>query len=298
MQQGTVLTIIFVDISKSTSLYETYGDVEAEKIVNHTLSIVTAMLAKYKGVLIKHIGDGIMGTIADPEGAVYAASEMQSAVRQDPVLLEKNIMIKVGLHYGEVLRKENDIFGDAVNIAARMVDMAKGDQIITTRALVEQLSAALAGSTRMLGQLRVKGKQAQMEIFEVIWQEKQADLTIMASHVPLAASSAPTVKLVMKYQGNHFQVTDKSRPFLMGRSSENDLVVSSAAVSRSHASIECRQGKFVLIDRSTNATYVQMESSEKFVVHREEMHLHGQGVISLGKDFPGEGNFLIHFECK
>ena len=298
MKQENILTIIFVDISKSTALYETYGDVEAEKTVNHTLSIVSDLLSKYEGKLIKTIGDGLMGTFPNAEIAIYAACEMQEMIRQDPFLLQKNIAIKIGLHFGEVLWKDNDIFGDAVNTAARMVDIAKADQIITTRSVVEKLPSILASNTLTLGPLHVKGKQDNMEIFEMIWQGKQADLTIMASNIFAAAPELAIVKLTLNYQDKQFQITEKSRSFSLGRNSGNDLVIKSAAVSRSHASIECRQGKFVLSDSSTNGTHVKMESGEKFYVHREDIHLHGQGIICLGKDIEKNSDFLIRFECK
>ncbi|MCI0532582.1 MAG: adenylate/guanylate cyclase domain-containing protein, partial [candidate division Zixibacteria bacterium] len=266
---------------------------------NHTLSIAADLLNRHNGALIKTMGDGLMGTFPNPEMSVSAACQMQHAVSKDTFLSEHHISIKIGLNCGEVLLKDNDIFGDAVNIAARMVEIAKADQIITTRALAQNLPPILARNIRTLGQLRVKGKLEQMEIYEVLWRGKQPDLTIMASNLltPVSETSL-SVKLVLNYQGNSFQVADKNRPFLLGRNSDNDLVVNSAAVSRSHAAIECRQGKFILIDRSTNGAYVRLESGETFFIHREEIHLHGQGVISLGKDFSKEDRFFIYFECK
>ena len=69
----------------------------------------------------------------------------------------------------------------------------------------------------------------------------------------------------------------------MGRDPANDLVVDDEWVSRVHASIEYRKGYFVLVDRSTNGTYLTADNDEEFRVHQDEVHLRRQGIISLGQ---------------
>ena len=84
---------------------------------------------------------------------------------------------------------------------------------------------------------------------------------------------------------------------MLGRGEQNDVIVNNKSASRSHASIEFRQRKFVLIDHSTNGTYISMDNGEKFFAHREEIHMHGQGMISLGKDVSKSVSDLIQYKC-
>ncbi len=85
--------------------------------------------------------------------------------------------------------------------------------------------------------------------------------------------------------------------FTLGRGERNSLVVDRELVSRIHASIEFRQGKFILVDRSTNGTYLLLENGARFFVHREEFTLHGRGSICLGQAVSKHNPDLIDYTC-
>jgi pSer/pThr/pTyr-binding forkhead associated (FHA) protein len=161
---------------------------------------------------------------------------------------------------------------------------------------VEKLPEDLRINTRFIDLVKVHGKQKEIEIFEVIWQEDATDLTTSPALIR-ASKNIATDTLVLQYRKKKFQIGENSPTAMLGRGEQNDVIVNNKSASRSHASIELRQRKFVLIDHSTNGTYISMDNGEKFFAHREEIHMHGQGMISLGKDVSKSVSDLIQYKC-
>jgi len=295
MEQPAVsLTIVFADISGSTRLYELLGDVRARERTSQCLSALTEVIQRHGGTVVKTIGDEVMSTFPDADAAAQAACAMQESVAAQVVPSETTLDIRVGLHYGSALVESGDIFGDAVNVAARMVALAKARQILTTRQTVERLSPLLRAGTRYTDRAPVKGKQEEIDVYEVIWREE--DLTrIEGSHIPLADSQA---RLHLRFSEKELEV-NHSRPVVtIGRGQQNDISVLDTLASRMHARIEYRRGKFVLLDQSTNGTYVLTDEGEKAYLRREELTLRGAGVISLGRAAEAEAPEAIYFTCK
>ena len=294
--EKTKLAIVFADISKSTQLFEAFGNLRARNIVSHTLNVLSEVTTGYDGTVVKTIGDEVMCTFDNLEKAIEATIRMPQVLLEDPLLAEIGIAIKVGLHHGDVLREDNDVYGDAVNVAARMVQLARPDQIITTKDTVELLPGYQHASMRSLGKVSVRGKQDEIEIFELIWQPDATDLTLMHGQASFVRR-IPRAQLTLRYSGRDFHLEKAGMPFLIGRGEKNDLVVRDQSVSRTHASIEYRRGKFVLIDRSTNGTFLQVQDEDMVFLHREQMHLRREGIILLGQDGSDSCDHAIYFQC-
>lgn len=295
LQQLSV-TILFADICGSTRLFEKYGDVRAREIEALVLGALTATTGDYGGELIKTIGDEIMSRFPNPAQAVRAACEMHRALKNDAELAALNIAVKIGLHHGPVLVENNDVFGDAVNVAARMVSLAKADQIITSGITIQQLPSELAGMIRSLGTSKVRGKRDEMEIFEIIWQDNTTGLTQMA-HGQEELRNLIFARLTLEYRGKTVELVPSGQSFSIGRGDRNQLIVDRELVSRSHAEIEFRQGKFILVDHSTNGTYLLLENGARFFVRREEFTLHERGIISLGQVVSEQNPDTIRYSC-
>lgn len=297
-RQRVAATVLFADICGSTQLFEKYGDWQARQIESHILDLLSTKTMQFDGTVIKTIGDEIMSRFPGAERAVKAACEMQETVKSDPALTELTISIKIGLHHGQVLVEQDDLFGDAVNVAARMVSQAKADQIITTRETIGFLPEKLQRTTRNLGQAWVRGKQDEMEIFEVIWQEESAGLTQMVnSRQQEEMRNLLFARLILNYQGKKIEIEPSAQAFSLGRGYRNSLVIDQEMVSRSHADIQFRQGKFILIDHSTNGTYLLLENGSRFFVRREEFTLHDRGSICLGHAIAANDPDVIHYQC-
>ena len=118
------LAVLFADVSGSTQMYETLGDVRARAIVARCVADMTAATRRHGGALIKTIGDEVMTTFPNAADAAEAACEMQETITGQMVE-GRPLAIRIGFHFGPVLSEETDVFGDAVNLAARLANEAK-----------------------------------------------------------------------------------------------------------------------------------------------------------------------------
>ena len=296
-QEQVATTILFADICGSTHLFEQYGDVQARLIETQVLDALTDETNAHGGVVIKTIGDELMCRFPGAEQAVRAACDMHRAIKEDPALAKLNIAIKIGLHHGPVLVEKGDVFGDAVNVAARMVSLSKADQIITTAETVSFLHAELQQTTRNLGQSRVRGKQDEMAIAEVIWNDTTSLTQMAGASANEELRNLLTARLMLEYRGRSIELTPSAKAYKIGRWDKNDLVVDRELVSRTHAAIEFRQGKFILIDQSTNGSYLLLDNGSRFFIRREEFNLHDRGIICLGQMVKDDNPDVIRYSC-
>lgn len=297
MRREASLVVLFADISRSTQLYETLGDHTAQGLVATCLTALSTVANHHGGTMIKTIGDEIMCTFPDATSALEAAQAMQRAIEHLPEVSKLGLAplsIRIGFHLGTIVHRESDVFGDAVNVAARMVALAKPRQILTTEPTVNTLFEDVRAMVRCIDRTTVKGKSGEFDIYEVVWDTME--MTFMATRpVP---SHLRQARLRLWCAGTLIEI-DQRRPFAaLGRHSDNEIVVTEAFASRLHCRVEYRRGKFVLVDQSTNGTYVAVRGKDSVFLYREEMVLEGTGVIGLGREVEPDGEGAIHFICE
>lgn len=285
--------ILFADVAGSTRLYEKLGDRAAREAITLVLDRMTGVAQRYSGVLVKTIGDEILVRFPTAERAVSASISMQEELTADTTSAVR-LQMRMGLQWGPVILESGDVFGDAVNVAARMSAIARAGQIITTRETISALPEALAARTRLFDTTQVKGKQDSLVIYEVLWEEEGNATVFVASTGPGIRSEAPAT-LELSYQDNT-QKVELGSTVGIGRAETCEFVVASPLASRVHARIESRRGKFVFIDQSTNGSYVRTEDGNIVYLRREELPLWGSGAISLGGDFGEDATHLLHFK--
>ncbi len=291
----TNLAILFADVSGSTRLFETLGDATARVKVSECLDTLTDVTNNHKGTVIKTIGDEIMCTFPTSDDAANAATEMHEELLEDVtegVSDTTQLAIRVGFHFGPAIMEGGDVFGDAVNVAARMAAQAKGGQIITTQSTVDLLAPMIRASTRFVDRAPIKGKKEEIEIYEIIWQEE--DVTRMATGL-MSEEMKPEVKLRVRYADKDILMDKQHSSLVMGRSNTCDLPINEKLASRQHVRIELRRDKFFIIDQSTNGTHVLIGNSDEEFLRREEMPLQGKGQISLGKSFSENPTEIVSF---
>ena len=300
MTERRPLTILFADVSGSTRLFETRGDEAARRIVANVLLALAEVSARHGGRVVKTIGDEIMCTFPGPLHGLLAATDMHRRIKGDPEFQRDNLAIRIGLHHGEALLEDDDVFGDAVNTAARMADksLARRDQIVTTASTVHGITNTTGLRVRPLGTAWVLGKQAPIDIVDVLWQEDVAHVTtvqrVMQAVDATVTSERP--RLVVRHRSQVFEV-DEGTPFSIGRDPASSLVVETEWVSRNHALIEWKKGYFMLADRSTNGSWLKIGDDEELFVHRDETHLRRGGSISLGQAHQIDDADLVYFQC-
>ncbi len=270
--------VLFADITGSTRLYETIGDSAAKRLVDACLGVLRAVTAEFGGRVIKTIGDELMCVFPSPDAVAQAACEMQSRISEDDSATQHGLSIRIGFHAGPLIEESGDVFGDAVNTAARITDLAKAGQIITTEAAAHMMSPELRDSTRGMGSFPVRGKTESIAVCEVIWQVD--NLTVITGSVPNL--SAATMLLQLDYVDGALTFRPGDEAVTIGRGSACTITLQVRCASRTHARIEFRRDKFVLTDSSTNGTYVQADADGEVVLNREDFILRGSGRISLG----------------
>lgn len=286
--------VLFVDISGSTRLYETLGDHEALARVGRTIALLAKVCAECGGRVIKTAGDGAMCMFETADAALRASRLMQEKCAEQLEPGTPGLGIHVGCHFGPVLENAGDLFGDTVNLAARVAGLAKSGQIITTADTVARLSPALAERARKLDGVPVKGKRDAVTIFEFLWQADSDELTALGTRVDQGRAA----RLALAYEGRTWRFEGPGE-LSFGRDGACDVVVGDRKASRLHGRIERRRDKFVLIDQSSNGTWVQFTGeAEVVVLRREELMLRGSGLIGVGHSpADGEGAPLT-FSCQ
>lgn len=275
------LAVLFADICGSTALYDSLGDGLARRLISQCLNLLCAELPAQKGVLIKTLGDEVMCTFPSAEQALDAACAMQRAMQQAQFEAGHKLMVRIGFHFGEVLSDANDVHGDTVNVAARVASITRATQIMTTLAVAKELPMHVRASLRQVMRAEFKGKQERLDIFQVVWEQDDGESTRIG--IPAFRKFPLQLEeLTLTHAGKNLHVNQAARSVMIGRDKICGLAVSSDFASRQHVRIELRFDKFVLIDQSTNGTYVRLANGEVTHVVREELMLKGCGTISLG----------------
>ncbi|MFC6672941.1 adenylate/guanylate cyclase domain-containing protein [Marinobacterium aestuariivivens] len=215
--------VLFADISGSTRLYEAVGDLRAREIVANCIGLMISACEGQGGTLIKTIGDEVMVSFEEARAAARSAIRMQEGISGALVVEGRPIQIRVGFHQGSVLLDAGDIFGDTVNLAARIAAQAKAGQVLTTGATFRILGPEWAGMVRRIDCAPVKGKREEVEIFELLWQRD--DLTRMAGCEPGPRLTRPGARLRLEYRGLSIEICAQRPSLTIGRSEQNDLVV-------------------------------------------------------------------------
>ena len=199
----------------------------------------------------------------------------------------------MGCHLGQVIENAGDLFGDTVNIAARIAGVAGAGQIIATQQTVDALGPVLQMSARPLDRVSVKGQTETVAVFDYQWG-KHGEATIVG--VPVAKVNrwrlkAPPGQDEVWLESDIEAERHCSRPPL----GLGTCQVANQAASRQHATIEVRGDKFVLVDHSVNGTYVAWGTTET-CLKREEMILPPKGRLGLRRtSASAEGVTILAF---
>ena len=273
-------TVLFADVSGSTKLYEIAGDAVALEAISSCLAAARNSTDAAGGRVVKTIGDEVMCLFPSPDAAANAAAEIQGRVDTLAEVAGMKLGMHIGLHHGPVLQRDDDVFGDTVNLAARLVAQAKKGEIITTTATAALLGPIFRSMVRELHAITVKGKAEEVGLAELVWKH-DADATVFARPRSKAREFKGTLRL--RYRDREVVRRRDGDSVSVGRDTANGLVVEDDMASRQHCTIERRQDVFVLKDHSTNGTFVTLEGDAELLVRRSEVSLRKHGWIAFGK---------------
>jgi len=285
-------TIAFVDLTGSVSVYEMLGNHRAAQVITQLVQWIGVTGQQHGGQLVKTLGDGVLLSFLDNRRAVEAVMTIQRQHAQRQAQWPEGLrplMMQIGMAHGPVVEVDGDCFGDAVNIASRLSDLAGPEQILVTDTVIGQLGPGSGVRNRRLGPLRIKGRAEPCEVFRIEWQmELPSDfLTLPADLNPPARPVAPSfggIELAWLDARRLFRPGDV--PISMGRVPEARFVVNDPRVSRIHAHIDLRSGQFVLQDSSSYGTWVRFAGTPNVIaLRRQDCVLHSDGEIAMGTPF-------------
>ncbi len=283
------LTILFADIGSSSALYDTVGDEQAHRLVADSLARMKWAVANNGGKVLRTVGDSVLASFNSSDEAFLGAK----AIQQSHVDIA--LSVRVGFHTGQVIPDGGDIYGHAVNLAARVAEFAREDEIVATADSVSQLSRANRILVSSVYSIDVKGVPEPVAIHRMLWRDESA-ATRLSSREDFLAAVSSNYRLKIEYGSTQLFAGIECADVCMGRAEDNQIAVLNDEASRKHAQILYRHGQFVLHDLSTNGTYVKKRGLQAFFVRRDSIVLDGQGVISLGVSPEASQNELIQFE--
>ena len=285
--------VLFADVSGSTKLYETVGDREAHAAIELCVKLFSALATQHGGRVVKTIGDEVMAVFPDASLAGAAARDIQLGIQDMAPVDKVRLGVRIGFHLGAIVERDGDVFGDTVNLAARLTEMASKGQIITSLETVDRLAPMQKMDARRLYSIPVKGREKEVEICELMWTDTDDATQLVVQRA--STDAGDSLRLV--YRTRVVMLGAERRAVVLGRDATADLVVADRMASRAHCEIEQRQDKFVISDRSANGTYLSIDGDREIVLRREEALLRGHGFITLGQSRSTATEF-VEFFCE
>ena len=289
-------TVVFADLVGSTSMFERLGDETASRFLTQLVAALSQIFQQHSGRVVKLLGDGLFVVFPREGEALAACISIQKRLLENPIRPGGNgapVQMQMGIESGEVVEIDGDCFGDTVNSAARLADLAGAAQILTTQSVWAALGPLQRASLRSLGPMHLRGKAEASHVYRVDWQGGQDEDATMMGRSVIPDKALLVLKLVAGEQAVELQA--KSAKISLGRGLDSALTLNDPRVSRMHATLECRGGQFVLSDASSYGTWVYFgNQSEAVVLRRTECYLVGSGQISAGCERK-DGSPLISF---
>ena len=287
------VTVVFADLTGSTGVFESLGNAKATQAITRLTKWIGKVCTDQHGTVVKNLGDGVLMVFQNNTDAVEAVQAMQRFhVERINTWPEKlKMRLQIGVARGEVIEQEGDFFGDAVNVAARLSDLSGPDQILCSDAVIDQLPPDTLVRYRSLGSMEIRGRNEACSVYQVEWQDEVLSdfFTVPAAlnASPFATKTTPLMGAIqLSWLDVQASFESVQLPMHLGRDEVAQFIVNDPRVSRLHAKIVWRAGKFYLEDVSSYGTWVRFAGSDAIVaLRRQECVLLVSGEIALGAPF-------------
>lgn len=273
------LSVLMADVSGSVRLHEKLGDAEASRAIERCLKRMERAVEVFGGRLVKALGDQLMAVFDLPDQAFQAALEIQERIADLPPVSGVKLAVRIGFSHGPVDGEQDHVIGEAVNDAAYLTGLAKPGQVLTCLQAQSLLSDVLKQFTRDVGSVPTAGKFTGINLFELFSPREEI----------------PRVPLTLRY-GDELLILDENRVLIkMGRDAQSDIEIHDRRASRQHARIERRGNRVVLVDNSSNGTYVTLNGEPELFLHDAECVIHGKGLICFAASASSTGADCAEF---
>jgi len=298
-------TVLFADLRGSTAMYETLGNTDATAVVTQSVALLAQIVALHEGRVVKTLGDGLMAMFVSATDAAVAADEMHESLERigapgdgglNPRARLVPLHLQVGLARGEVIEMSGDVFGDAVNVAARLIDHAGDNETLVTSNVLDALGEVEQSRFRSLDRMQLRGRVEPVHVYLLESTRRFGDTAATAfGDISPSAPEPEGIRLIWLDQNRIYAGT--SLPVVLGRSPQATYIIDDTRVSRSHARIVWHGGTFQLTDLSYNGTYVRFDHDPEVIsLRRGSCTLHGSGLIGLGASPTDPASASVRFE--
>lgn len=274
-------TVVFADLVGSTGIFERMGDAAASRFVTQLTGTLGQIFEQHHGRVVKILGDGLFVVFAAAGDALAACAHIQSYLQEKHILPGDSgqpVQMQIGIESGEVVEIDGDCFGDTVNSAARLADLAGAAQILTTENVWKSLLPLQRRSLRSMGPMFLRGRSEASHVYRVEWDSGREEDATMFSRSMVTPQRVDCLEL--HYAEHHVTLYSYAGKLSFGRSADVSLTINDPRVSRVHATLEWRGGHFVLTDTSSFGTWVYLgQQTEPVLLRRTECHLVGSGDI-------------------
>lgn len=285
----TERAVLLADITGSTPLYESIGDDEAARQIGECIDWMRELIETREGTFVSAKGDDVLATFASPDQALGAVEAILAKMPYG------GLSVHAGLHFGWIISMRGDIFGDAVNMTARLASLANPGEVLISRELAERLSQQNAAALRPLNPINVKGKSEPVEVLSLNEGTRFFSPGAREAEDRAFATAKITVVIEVEGEDRRFIVEDGSS-ISMGRLEDNVIVLDRPWVSRHHATIAVNGGRVQFTDRSTYGSYLLIGDGHELVAQRESVVLVGSGRIGLGTSLANPEAAILTFD--
>ncbi|MEO8857169.1 MAG: adenylate/guanylate cyclase domain-containing protein [Burkholderiaceae bacterium] len=276
--------VVFADLVGSTGVYESLGDAAASRFVTQLTGSLRHTFEQHGGRVVKVLGDGLFVVFSNAGNALSACVGIQTRLHDTPMHADDGgpaVQFQMGVDAGEVVEIDGDCFGDTVNSAARLADLAGAAQILTTKAVWDLLIPGQRAMLRSMGPMYLRGRAGAIHVYRVGWQTGRDEDATMAWRSMF--SDLPEAWLGLEFGDQSVTLAPRGNMIYLGRAPDAALTVNDPRVSRKHATLQWRGGNYIVTDTSTFGTWVYVgNQSEAVVLRRTECFLVGRGTIVPG----------------
>lgn len=322
----TETCILVAEVIGDNPLLDKIGREETLRAVERSRKRAERSIEAYRGFAVSVDGRRLVAHFPRGENAVLAAFDMRARVKQLPPVSGVALSIHVVVHAGALDANSNQPDGEAITLAGRLVMSAPANQILVSDEAFEGLPEAMRGQmvAEPASAISISGYLGSLHAFPagVVPTASSNSAAVPASAEPFSPTSTslnqglreaaglsaqgpiqagvmhgqPRTTLMLRHNNNNLSVSDNHPVVLAGREEGNDLVIIDRRASRHHARVEWRQNHFVLIDTSTNGTFMVDQTGNEVVLRRGEADMPTRGRIGFGYSPTEAGAEVVFFD--
>jgi hypothetical protein len=267
---------------------------EAHYAVGRCENRIRRSVESHGGRLVDRAGSKVLAYFANNVAALQSAIEMQKRVSDLPHPAGLPLGVRVGVCTGHNAREQRYFPSEGSNPAVSLSVVTEPGHILLSIPKRMKVSPWLPMVAASMPDLTLSCGNRQLGVFQVPWQAQAP----VALKIALTQLQSGVDQIRLRYRGLEV-VHDGNLPTLkIGRQLDCQLKLRDTRSSRLHATIEHRQGRFVLVDRSANGTFVTLEDQIEFFVHHKELVLFGRGQLSLGAPSSAKDAELVQFDTR